>query len=218
MNRKAFTLIEVLMAFGTGAMLIAIIYFFHFGLMKTSTMAVDRIDMTRTAELVIDTIAQDLQMVYELTELKGNNLVMKCLPPEPVLSGQSFAPRDLQFNRVEYVLAKGKNNKTVQLIRKRSIEDEGHVLAEATEIDKDLFQGYVLDLPQDKKDQFPKYHLYDSVSNPTAELKRVSLVRINLLIKEQRSAIHMVTKTFLPVAYNNTVQADWNIQTPKAED
>jgi hypothetical protein len=218
MQRKAFTLIEVLMAFGTGAMLIAVIYFFHFGLMKTGSMAADRIDMTRTAELVIDTIAQDLQMAYELTELKPDNLVMKCLPAEPVLSGQSFAPRDLQLNRVEYAVVKGKYNNRWSVVRKRLAEEAGHVLAEASEIDKDLFMGYVLDLPQDKKDQFPKYHLYDSVGNPVAELKRVSLVRINLRIKEQRSAIHMVAKTFLPVAYNNTVQADWNIQTPKADD
>jgi hypothetical protein len=197
--------------------LIGVIYFFHFGLLKTGTVAADRIDMTRIAELAMDTIAQDLQMCYELTDFKPDDIVMKCLPPEPVLAGQSFAPRDLQLNTVEYVLRKTRSNR-YQLVRRKGIDDAGRIIVDAGEINKDLFLGYVLDLPQDKNDQFPKYHVYDSVANPTAELKRVSLVRLNLMIKEQRTSIHTVSKTFLPVAYNNTVQADWNVQTPTADE
>ncbi|MBI4863718.1 MAG: hypothetical protein HY815_26175 [Candidatus Riflebacteria bacterium] len=207
---RAFTLLEVLMAFLSGSILIGIIYFFFFGMYRTSGKALDKMDLNGIAELAIDTLTRDLRMTYTFNEVKPDRLTIQRLPGEEIQSGQGFSVDQLHLKAVEYALVKGEQR--AKLVRKEGMADAGKVIFEVDDAAKEIFTAYVLDVPQEKGDQFPRFHVFDTVGQPSGELKRITLVRVSLALKIANDRIHVISKVFLPLAYNNTLQANWNVE------
>jgi len=209
-GRSAFTLIEVLMAFGAGSILLAVIYFFHFGLVKTWSKTTDKLDLNTRAEVALETITRDLRMAHHITELKSDQLIMQKLPSEAVQSWEGFSRDNLRLVSIEYLLKKDGNHTC--LIRRLGLGDAGLKLFDVPEASKEIFTGYVLDLPKEKGDPFPRFHLFDMLAQPSGELPKVTLVSVRLALKTPAESIELISKVHLPVAHANVLQADWNVE------
>jgi len=210
MRSRAFTLIEVLMAFAAGSILIGIIYFFHFGLIKTWNRTSDKLDLNSIAGIVLDTFARDLRMTYRISELRPDHLILQRFPSEPVQSWEGFGLDNLQLTTWEYLFRK-EGERSV-FIRRQGIGDVGRPLFDVANARKDIFTGYVLNLPRDKGDPFPRFNVFKTEDQSPAELKRVTLMRIHLNLKAGTDQVDLVSKIFLPIIYGNVLQPDWNVE------
>jgi hypothetical protein len=208
--RKAFTLLEVLMAFGAGSILLGVIYFFHFGLMNTWKITTDKLDLNNVAEITLETLVRDLRMTYRITEFKPDHLILQRLPSEPTPSSDGFSLDRLQLLSIEYILKK--EGRRSVLVRRQGLGDEGRRIFDVEDAQKEIFTAYVLDLPRQKGDPFPRFHVFDAFSHPSEELPRISMVRIHLGFKGVADHIDLVSKVFLPICYNNVLQANWSLE------
>jgi hypothetical protein len=211
-ERRAFTLLEVLMAFGAGSLLIGVIYFFHFGMLHTNRETVDIIYLNERSELARNQIANDLRMTYYLTELKPDRIVLHRLPAVPIGSDERFALDRLRLITVEYSLArKDRENKT-SLLRREGIASDARSLFDVDWAAPDVFSGFVYILPREKGDPVPRFRVFDPVQQSSTDLRRITMVRTSLNLKLGKRSIHLVGKTFVPLAFTNTLQAHWNIE------
>jgi hypothetical protein len=210
-GRRAFTLLEVLMAFGAGSMLLGIIYFFHFGLVKTWSKTTDKLDLTTVAEVGLETLTRDLRMTHHVSEIKPDRILISKLPAQAVENQESFSAENLRLIAIEYFIRKDAKGHS-SLLRRQGLGGKDQLIFEVPDVRTDVFTAYVLDLPKDKNDPFPRFHAFDAQTHPSGDLPRITLIRIHLSLKGTTETVDLVSKVFLPVAHANVLQGDWNVE------
>ena len=211
-NRRGFTLLELLMAFGAGSILLATVYFFYFGILRTTVVATTKIDLNGTAELALQTLTADMRMAYRFTEFRPHRLMMQRLPGAAISSEEIADIGSLKLTTVEYEVFRDKTTKRVALWRSENKDTRGKNVIECDDIDMEMFTGYVLDLPREKEDTMPKFRILDYQAQPTADLARIALMRVSLKLKIGQDNIHLVSKLYMPIVHNAVLQGNWNLE------
>jgi prepilin-type N-terminal cleavage/methylation domain-containing protein len=212
MNRRGFTLLELLMAFGAGSILLATIYFFYFGILQTTVRATTKIDLNGTAELALQTLVTDLRMAYRFSEFRPHRFMMQRLPGATISADEIADISSVKLTTVEYEVFRDKDTKRVALWRCENKYMPGKNVIECDDIDLEMFTGYVLDLPREKEDTMPKFHVLDYQAQSSNELARVTLMRVNLKLKIGQDSIQLVSKIHMPIVHNATLQGNWNLE------
>lgn len=210
-NRRGFTLLELLMAFGAGSILLATVYFFYFGILKTTVRATTSIDLNGTAELALQTLTADLRMAYRFSEFRPHRFVMQRLPGAAISTDEISDIGSIKLTTVEYEVLRDRDTKRVKLWRSENKDVRGKNVFEVDDADLEMFTGYVLDLPREKEDTMPKFHILDYASQPGTDLARIALMRVNLKLKIGGDSIHLVSKIYMPIVHNATLQGNWNL-------
>jgi prepilin-type N-terminal cleavage/methylation domain-containing protein len=212
-TRRGFTLLELLMAFGVSTILLATVYFFYFGILKMNTGGMARIELNQIAETTLLRLTADLRMAYRFTEIRPHRLVLQRLPASAITSDELSNVNGPPLTTVEYELVKLDKLKKVQLQRRENqavTPDEVFTLDYA---DYEIFKGFVLDMPVDKEDTMPKFHVFDHVQQPSGDLQKIALMRISLhLGVGPTDKFHLVSKVYMPFIHNATLQGNWNLE------
>lgn len=211
-TRRGFTLLEVLMAFGAASILLGVVYFFYFGILKTSHGAQQKMDLNDISERALVTLTNDLRNAYAFTEFRPNRIVFQRLPNQPISPDEMASIGSLNLHAVEYELVKEKDKKPVLIRREPNALDnqqEKRVI-DMDDASSDLFSGFVYDQPADKDDSVPRFHVFDHQTQPSGELPRITLVRVSMDFKVGDTRMQLVSKVFLPIAHNNVVQGSSN--------
>lgn len=212
MNRRGFTLLELLMAFGAGSILLATIYFFYFGILKTTIGATTKIDLNGTAELALQTLVTDMRMAYRFSEFRPHRFMMQRFPGATISADEIADISSVKLTTVEYEVLRDRNTKRVSLWRSENKDVQGKNVIECDDIDMEMFTGYVLDLPREKEDTMPKFHILDYQAQSSSDLARITLMRVSLKLKIGQDSIHLVSKIHMPIVHNATLQGNWNLE------
>lgn len=213
-NRRGFTLLEVLMAFGAGSILLGVVYFFYFGILKTTVDAGSKIDLNDVSERALMTITNDLRNTYAFTEFRPNRIVLQRLPQDAISSEEMASIGSMHLHAVEYEIVQEKDQRAKLMRREPNgvgAEAEKRVI-DVDEAKLDMFTGYVYDQPTEKDDTVPRFHVFDHQTQSTGELPRITLVRVSLDFRQGKTNMQLVSKVFLPIAHNNTVHGNWNVE------
>lgn len=205
-RRKGFTLLEVLMAFGVSSMLLGIVYFFYFGIIKTGTNSQQRIDLNDLCERTIVTLTNDLRNAAEITELRPHRLVFQRLANAPISSDEMSGTLNLHSVEYELVKEKGKRARLERREPNAMGLESKRTVVEIDDAKENIFTGFVYDLPSEKDDTVPKFHVFAHQVQTSSELPRITMVRVGLDYKVGDTRMQLVSKIFLPLAHNNVVQ------------
>lgn len=214
MRRRGFTLLEVLMAFGASSILLAVVYFFFFGMQKTSTGSLEKFDINATTNVALNSIMSDLRNAYTFSEFRPHHIVMQRLPGQPISSDEIAAIGNLHLHAVEYEIIQEKDGHARLYRREPALltNDANRAIIEVDEANLNMFTGYVYDRPTDKEDSIPKFHIFDTVAQPSVDLPRITMVKLRMEFRVGKTRSALVSKVFLPIAHNNTVQGDWTVE------
>lgn len=211
-RRRGFTLLELLMAFGAGSILLATVYFFYFGILRTTVDATTKIDLNGTAEVALQTLVADMRMAYRFSEFRPHRFMMQRLPGATISSEEIADVASIKLTTVEYEIVRNRTTKKVSLWRSENKDHYGkNVINEIDDIDMEMFTGYVLDLPREKEDTMPKFHVLDYQAQSSSDLARLTLMRVNLKLKIGKDSIQMVSKIHMPIVHNAVLQGNWNL-------
>lgn len=206
-TRRGFTLLEVLMAFGVSSMLLGVVYFFYFGLLKTGNVSNQKMDLNDISERALVTLTNDLRNAVAFTEFRPHRIAFQRLSNERIT--QEEMGGQLSMHIVEYELTKEKGQK-VKLVRREPNATElklgSHDVIQMDDAESAVFTGYVYDLPNEKEDTVPNFHVFDHVPQSSAELGRITMCRVSFDFKVGDTRAQLVSKVFLPLAHNNVVQ------------
>ena len=206
MNRRGFTLLEVLMAFGVSSMLLGIVYFFYFGIIKTGTRTGQKIDLNDLAERALVTITNDLRNAASFTEFRPGRIVFQRLANAPITTEEMTGALSLHAVEYELVKEKGKHAKLERREPNALGADAQHTVIEMDDCGDNIFTGFVYDSPTEKEDTVPNFHVFNHQVQTSSELPRITLVRVMFDLKVGDQRMQMVSKVFLPLAHNNVVQ------------
>mgnify|MGYP001547704177 FL=1 len=215
MRRRGFTLIELLIAFAISTVLLGAIYFFYVGFVKTGEQTRRMAFLNMVVDNKLEIMTRDLKSAVELIELH---------------------PRQIRFKR--YKLPRGElraidlETKRLETVEYRVVKREGrHVflrqigfetpeeLFRVRECSEEVFRGYVLLPPPEsgkkttkKTHNFPRFKVFDTVTQSSSQVDRVPLIKITMKLKTASDTIHIVGKVFLSQVYANLVEPDWNAE------
>jgi len=212
---RAFTLIELLIAFAVSTVLLGAIYFFYIGFLHGSTatgaMAIRDMDV----DTALDGMRRDLALAVQVLELHPRQIRFKRRKlPRGALGAMDLETRQLET--VEYRVAKreGMNVLMVQVGFETPVE-----LFKVRECGEEVFRGYVLQPPPEpgKKGEFtpasfPRFRIFDTVTQSSSDVSRIPLVRITLRLSDGGDRLDVVTKVFMTQVYASLVEPDWNAE------
>lgn len=210
-QRRGFTLLELLMAFGAASILLATVYFFYFGILKTTIGATTKIDLNTTAEVALQTLTSDLRMAYRFSEFRPHRFVMQRLPGAAISPDEISDISSTKLITVEYDLSRDKDTKRVKLWRSENKDVQGKNVFEVDDADLEMFTGYVLDLPREKDETMPKFRVLDYATQPGSDLAKIALMRVNMKVKIGTDSIQLISKIYMPIVHNATLQGNWNL-------
>lgn len=205
-QRKGFTLLEVLMAFGASSILLLSVYFFYFGILKTGIFSQQKIDLNDICERAIVSLTNDLRNAVAFTEFRGNLIVFRRLAAAPITSDEMAGTVNTFTVSYELVKEKGKAAKLVRKEPNALGNEAERVVIQMDDSADAIFTGYVYDPPTEKDDTVPKFHVFNAQIQTSSELPRITLVRVGLDFRVGETKMQLVSKVFLPVAHNNVVQ------------
>jgi prepilin-type N-terminal cleavage/methylation domain-containing protein len=211
-KRRGFTLLELLMAFGVSTILLATIYFFYFGILKTTTGGTAKIELNQICETTLQNLMNDLRLGYRFSELRPHRFVIQRVPAAPITSDELSNLSGVPLLPIEYDLVRDDKTRKTTLFRRESQAERGKEIFTVDECDPEIFKGYVLDLPQEKDDTMPKFHVFDTQTQPSGDLGKIALVRISLKLGVGADKIAVVSKAYLPFVHNATLQGNWNLE------
>ena len=215
MRRRGFTLIELLIAFAISTVLLGAIYFFYVGFVKTGEQTRRMAFLNMVVDNKLEIMTRDLKSAVKLIELH---------------------PRQVRFKR--YKLPRGElraidlETKRLETVEYRVVKREGrHVflrqigfetpeeLFRVRECSEEVFRGYVLLPPPEsgkkttkKTHNFPRFKVFDTVTQSSSQVDRVPLIKITMRLKTASDTIHIVGKVFLSQVYADLVEPDWNAE------
>ena len=201
------------MAFAVSTVLLMVVYFFNFGMMNTGRVSGEKFDLNQIMETALNSITADLRNAYAFTEFRPNHIVMQRLPGSPITGEELAAIGSLQLHAVEYELVQEKDGPTILWRREPgTVGSKDQRIALLDSAKPELFTGYVYDRPAEKDDPVPSFHIFNTSVQTSGDLPRITLVRLNFDFRVGKTTMQMVSKVFLPIAHNNTVQGDWNVE------
>jgi hypothetical protein len=162
----------------------------------------------------LNSIIGDLRNAYSFSEFRPNHIVMQRLPGSPISSDEIAAIGSLHLHAVEYEIVQEKDGHAKLLRHEPAAlgNDSSRKIIEVDEANLNMFTGYVYDRPSEKDDTVPKFHLFDTNTQPSIDLPRITLVKLRMEFRVGKTRSALVSKVFLPIAHNNTVQGDWNLE------
>ncbi len=210
----AFTLIELLIAFAISTILLMVIYLFYISTVKVGYKTGDMAILNMVAENKLELMCRELREAVSLVKLTPSQLSFtRYVYPE----GDELSAQDLRTRReqtVTYRLTR-ENGKAV-LLRQEDYE-LSRELFRVDECTHAIFKGYVLELPSvdDVKHMEGslvrrRFHLFDPLTQDTAELARIVLVEITLNLKDGGDSLRLRTKVALPLVLERLLEPDWN--------
>lgn len=205
-QRKGFTLLEVLMAFGASSILLLSVYFFYFGILKTGVFSGQKIDLNDICERGIVALTNDLRNAVAFTEFRQNHIVFQRLAAAPISSEEMAGTVNTFTVAYELVKEKGKPTRLMRREPNALGNEAERMVIQMDEAADALFTGYVYDPPTEKDDTVPKFHVFNTQVQTSSELPRITLVRVGLDFRVGETKMQLVSKVFLPVAHNNVVQ------------
>src|SRR5205807_2598323 len=148
------------------------------------------------------------------TEFRPNRIVLQRLPGQAITSEEISAIGNVHLHAVEYELEKPKTGHALLWRREPGAIGPAQAVKviEVDSADPNVFTGYVYDRPTELDEPVPQFHVFDHQTQPGGDLPRITLVRLKFDFKVGKTQLQLVSKVFLPIAHNNTVQGDWNVE------
>ena len=210
---KAFTLIELLIAFSISTILLGSIYFFYISFVKTGSKTREMAFLNMDANNELEKLGRELKYAVEITALYPDRIQFKRqkLPPGE-LSVLDLETSKLETIEYKIVFKEGRAHimKQVGLSAPKSI-------LRVNNCNKDVFKGYVLssaegDNFKGKDLPFPSFTPYDSRTQNSNELNRIPIVKLTFELENRNDKVCFIGKVFMPVIYSRLVEPDWNEQ------
>lgn len=216
MPRRAFTLIELLIAFAISTVLLGAIYIFYVGIMKTGGKTRKMAFLNMKVDNKLEKLTRDLKSAIEILELHPRQIRLKRykLPKGELRSVDLETKR---YETIEYRMEEREGR--FVFFRQRGFENPKE-LFRVRECNEEIFRGYVL-IPTASKnggkhsdgvDDFPQFEIFDTVSQSSTKVQRIPLVKITFDLATATDDIHVVSKVFIPQVFARIVEPDWNAE------
>jgi len=210
---KAFTLIELLIAFSISTILLGAIYFFYISFVKTGNKTRGMAILNMVVNNKLERISKDLKYAVELTALYPDRISFKRQKlPDGELS--VFDLESTKFETIEYSVKK--EDGVVNFYRQSGF-DSPEKMFNVRQCNSEVFRGYVLMAEREqnsslKKLPFPSFRTFDTHSQNSTDLARIPIIKISMELQTRVDKIFMVSKVFMPMIYSRLVEPDWNTE------
>lgn len=214
-RRRAFTLVELLIAFAISTVLLGVIWYFFLGFQGLGERGKGKLELNQYAELAMENLVRDMRMAEAVLELRPDRLRIERSALPENLPYQQLAFRSRVVETVTYEVVR--EERFVSFRRSVGFGDPRE-LFRVDDCGKEVFEGLVLqNMPsiaerQKMGDAFfwPKLEPFEALGQSSSDLKRIILLRVSFDLKLKKDSISLVSKVFLPSVYQRVTQKDWN--------
>ncbi len=203
-NKKAFTLVELLLGMSLTILVGGVLYLLQSTGM--STVRKNTATLTLTSELrnKLERIVADLRCTKEVINIKQDSIKIRVYK----YSKDKPDPGEDSLVTVTYEVEKlGK-----KMVLWRSENRENPIkLFSVDKIEEDIFFPYF----EEKDENSPtgwSYYPFDMISNDSGQRKKISFIRIKLALKLQTDSSAMVTAVKLRPAASRIRQPNWKLR------
>lgn len=207
--KRAFTLIELIVAFGVSVMLIGTIYFYFFGVIHTHARAQEKELLNEAANHALERMVRELRMTESLESIRPDEIVFKKYHTGSAEEEEAreFTGEKPVLDTITYKLKK--TEKSHRLERRLNMEQETTVFS-VEACGPDIFTGFVLEERDPDKGDTPRYHLFDPTQQASGELARVVMINLRLKLSQANDTLDIRTRVSLPAPYARLMQPAWN--------
>lgn len=214
---RAFTLVELLIAFAISTVLLGVIWYFFLGFQGLGERGKGKLELNQYAELAMENLVRDCRMAEAVLELRPDRLRIERSTLPDDLPYQHLAFRSRVVETVTYdVLREGGK----AAFRRAVGFEQPRVLFRVDDCGKEVFQGLVMEAMPGiverkklgEKFYWPKLSSFDPVGQSSSDLKRIVLLRVGFDLELRKDTISLVSKVFLPSVHQKITQQDWNAE------
>ncbi|MBI4872413.1 MAG: prepilin-type N-terminal cleavage/methylation domain-containing protein [Candidatus Riflebacteria bacterium] len=207
--KRGFTLIELSVATGVGMMLIGVIYFIYFGLVRTSARAEDKETLNKVANVQLERMVRELRQADAILSVKPDELRFRKFRTGSAAEEESheYTGEKPEFDTVTFSVKAGEND--VSVLRAENL-DKPSLMFTVQKCDPEVFTAYVQAEADPEKEELPRIHRFDPVQQISRELPRIVLIRIHLDMAQLNDALDLRTAVALPAVLARLRQPNWN--------
>ena len=209
MWNRAFTLIELLIAFAISTVLAGAIYLFYLNFITVDNRTRLMVEIDRSADLFLEKFYQDLRRAEEILSLHGNEITFR----QRVLPKGELSQSDLEqkiYHRVSYEAKNDKGRFTIE--RTEGLAAPKKVL-ECSKGNLEIFRGFTfVQSEKYKAIEKPIFKEFDALNQSSIEVARIALVSVKLKLFQRKldKPLKVQSKVFLPNVYARLVEPGWN--------
>jgi len=209
--KRAFTLIELMVAFGVSCMLLGVFYFYFFGLGGTHLKAQQKDFLNKFATNALERIVRELRMATEFVEV-GPDLVKFRRYHVSLGSEEEAQEYTGEKPEIETVTFRRREIEKAVVWEKQIGLGKFETQFTVDSMEPEVFTFYALDRTDPEKDRFPMMHAFDFSQHIGSDLDRIVLVTIRFDMKLQRDALQVQTRVSLPALFSHIMQPAWNAE------
>lgn len=211
-RRRGFTLLEVLLSFAVGTVLIGVIYFFYLGIYQTGRKTEERVFLNQHAELVLERIVRELQLAVTITELDPDAITFQ--RPEISPWGEDGFEVNMDTTRKAFAKVSYRRHELdggrVAFQRKMGM-GSWEALFTVDHLDRNIFRAWVVPRgAEESPHEVPSMRLFRPGYDEHSWYERIPLVGLRFQMKNGRDSMEIVTKAFLPPVWAKIQQPAWN--------
>lgn len=199
-NKKAFTLIEVMIAITLTASILSVAYTFYFFSNRTFSKGMDKIEIQKKVRGALGRISADLRSAKEIIKAEKNCLEFKKFIDEREEQAHINLSGDTLSRTIKYELKKKDGAGDVLVM---SVDNKENEIMKFDSIADGIFEAYTYN-NEDALIQF------DGRINDSIQRSKISLVRIKFKIKQAKAEVDLSTSVNLRYLYGFKQQPFWN--------
>lgn len=200
-HKKAFTLIEVMIAITLTASIMTVAYTFLFFSNRTFSKGMDKIDIQKKIRSAMNKMSSDLRSAKEIIRADKDCLEFKKFIDDREEQQHINLTGDTMSRLIKYELKKKHSSNSDAIIM--TIDNQEYKLMQFESIDENLFEAYTYN---NDDALIP----FDGKINDSIQRSKISLVKVNFKIKQGNTEVILTTSINPRYLFGFKQQPYWN--------
>ncbi|RCK81714.1 MAG: hypothetical protein OZSIB_0848 [Candidatus Ozemobacter sibiricus] len=201
MTRRAFTLVELLLAMSLTILVGGVMYLLQTQGLSTVAKGTTRLTLQSELRRKMERLVTDLRAAKEILEIRPDYLKISRFPDRTLDDEEIPTPVVVTY-QVE------RSEKRAVLIRTERGEPPVEILS-ADHIGEEIFRPFFMDQTPDGGPQFTPFDMH---VNDSGQRRRITFLRIQLRLRQGRESITLTTAVTLRTAHSRLLQPAWHFR------